>query len=1346
MAPRKSKYIFGFHDPGGEHIMAEKGRRGWVLFVHALGKDPGSCRGFDYSPQANAGFATMARLNHGYEPHGTIPHSQDYQRLARCCAEWVRKSRGCHIWIIGNEMNYAVERPGVRYDRTKDPPAILDPGEVITPDKYARCYRLCRDAIRSVPGHAEDEVLVGAVAPWNAQTVYAGNPTGDWIRYFRDILVTLGPRGCDGMTLHTYTHGSDPHLVYSETKFQDPPFDKYHYDFLAYRDFMNAIPPSMRHLPVYITETDQDVTWRNENTGWVQRAYGEIDWWNNQPWHQQILALLLYRWPRGHDRWGIEGKEGVLEDFRAALNHEYVWREVSLPIMHQVEWLSHTTPARVQGDSTIDVRLGVRNDGNATWRRSGPDAVRVGFHWHMGGQPVQLGPNQDIRTPLPSDVAPGDSVSINAKLATPAEPGNLTVTWDLVEKGVTWFANVGANALTLAVEVKPAPLPSEVYFEQTGYWVRGVFLEFYRRYGLEITGYPVSAEHVDLTSSLPTQVFQRVILEELDGTARLKPAGQRLQEALQDVTQLELHAEALSELLLGAGVVPTPLIRDVTQALSRDGGDYYRREPSHVRYLIVNHSGVRKDVDLEVIAAAHRRQGWPGITYQFYVDRRGRIYRTNPDLEVVSPEEDWAAEGLNICFAGHFSHEVPGERQIENGAHLCAWLLHKYGLSVEAIVGINRFYRTQSPGTNWATGAKWRDMLLAKVQETLSSARSVGGGALVRPPVIRDAVSLLPRDADGFARRRRQDIRYLMIHQSALSAAVGIERIAETHRARGWPGTMHHYFVDAAGGVQQACRLEEMVSDGAEWLRQGVNICFAGNFARGIPTREQLDSGARLCAWLLQELDLRPGDVKGAKEFYSTQSPGRQWDEGKEWRNLLLQGIGELLESTGPTSPDVAALRAQIASLQASVLATQQQAETMVRQRDRLQTEVQQLQDRIRLLEREVDGDETQELQIRKLQAQVSTLQASLFTTQQQSEATAQQRDQLQAQIQGLQTEIELLREEAGGHDVLERQVRALQAQVVQAQQRVRELEEALQHTGPDLLAVSKPAIEDIVGDLPRHETLTYETRSLDQITHISIHHSAASANIDPWRVAKYQIKEDPSRNKDAWPGIGYHYYIGPDGTIYQTNRHETASYHSGGNNSYTVGICFAGSFMDVIPTPKQIVTGGHLVAWLMQELHVPVANVWGHKEYPNNHGTSCPGSQWLQGQKWKQMLLTQVNAVQQGLPSPFDKPIRHYVLFWWRSAELWAKGDWVSAGNYVARFHPICGFSKEEAKRAEYVLIVGGRAGVSLQAEQSIRRAGCNVERIEGASEADTRRLLDELAATDRPFSTFDISEPWWR
>jgi len=311
------KYIFGLHEPGGEWLMEEKGKKGWILFTERVFHDPNDQSGADYSQWANKGFGIISRINHDYFPNGTIPLPQYYDHFAQRVRNFVRNSRGAVIWVIGNEMNHAQERPN---------------GQLITPQLYAQCYKKCWQQIHSLPGHENDQVAIGAVAPWNNTTAYPGNESGDWVKYYVDILRAITALGCpvDAITLHTYTHGRDPALVFSEQR-MDPPFQNRRYHFRCYRDFMEATPAEFRHLPVYITETDQDEEWENANRGWVQNAYREINDWNTTPGNQQIRALILYRWPR-FDKWYIEGKTGVYDDFRAAMNNEYTWKEIVRPV------------------------------------------------------------------------------------------------------------------------------------------------------------------------------------------------------------------------------------------------------------------------------------------------------------------------------------------------------------------------------------------------------------------------------------------------------------------------------------------------------------------------------------------------------------------------------------------------------------------------------------------------------------------------------------------------------------------------------------------------------------------------------------------------------------------------------------------------------------------------------------------------------------------------------------------------------------------------------------------------------------------------------------------------------
>lgn len=271
---------------------------------------------------------------------------------------------------------------------------------------------------------------------------------------------------------------------------------------------------------------------------------------------------------------------------------------------------------------------------------------------------------------------------------------------------------------------------------------------------------------------------------------------------------------------------------------------------------------------------------------------------------------------------------------------------------------------------------------------------------------------------------------------------------------------------------------------------------------------------------------------------------------------------------------------------------------------------------------------------------------------------------------------------------------------------------------------VSQPPIEDLIDELPKHSTKKYNTRNLREIQHLVIHHSAVPPSVGPERIAAYHIE------RQDWPGIGYHFLVAEDGTIYQGNALQTVSYHAVKANPGGVGICFLGNFTKTVPPPAQLQAGAHLVAWLMQALGIALDNVKGHKEFMD---TACPGAQWLEGEKWKEMLQTEIAKVQEAAsepsppPSPDEKTIHHYMLFWARDAD-WAKADWLNAQNFVGTFRPTAGFSVEEAAQAEYVTIIGGPLGVPRKVEEQLKAAGCRVDRIAGKDEADTKRLLDEF------------------
>ena len=287
------------------------------------------------------------RVNDAYLPRGecawifgihgaTVRDTGDFRHLFRDknktgCARYVRNSRGCHIWIIGNEQNNVREHPG----------GAENPIEHITPQMYAEAFNMVWRQIKQVqPGAI---VVPGAVDPYNTYPwARLGGRRNRPLEYFKEMLDYIVD--LDGIALHTYTHWLDTSLITKRTLFQDPFLQpgtskEHYYDFQAYRAFAEAIPAKWRDRPIYITETNHwlalehqprmpseeaKIGWVNEDRGWVQAAYKEIDRWNNMPHAQQIQCLLLYRWMG--DEWAIRHKGNIHTDIRQALNQDYRWR------------------------------------------------------------------------------------------------------------------------------------------------------------------------------------------------------------------------------------------------------------------------------------------------------------------------------------------------------------------------------------------------------------------------------------------------------------------------------------------------------------------------------------------------------------------------------------------------------------------------------------------------------------------------------------------------------------------------------------------------------------------------------------------------------------------------------------------------------------------------------------------------------------------------------------------------------------------------------------------------------------------------------------------------------------
>lgn len=310
-------YIYAIHDPGGEVDMAAMGTKGWIVFTVAIGHNPNDYSGTDYTPYSNAGYGVIVRLNNGYGSDGTLPYQSEYQNFAQRCANYVNASPGCHIWIIGNETNLPREWPG---NVNGDP----NTGEPITVSRYVDCYNRVYNAIKALPGHSGDQIIPAPVGTWAPP--YPAQGIEEFDVYWVNMLNAIGSTKVNGIAIHAYTHGTDPALVFSE-ELMGPPYEDIHYHFRVYKDLMNRVPTSMRGVPAYLTETDQNGPWADVNSGWVRNVYAEINSWNQTPGTQKIRCVALFRWQHAgeNDWYYICDRHNVRQDWRDAMTYGYVW-------------------------------------------------------------------------------------------------------------------------------------------------------------------------------------------------------------------------------------------------------------------------------------------------------------------------------------------------------------------------------------------------------------------------------------------------------------------------------------------------------------------------------------------------------------------------------------------------------------------------------------------------------------------------------------------------------------------------------------------------------------------------------------------------------------------------------------------------------------------------------------------------------------------------------------------------------------------------------------------------------------------------------------------------------------
>lgn len=86
-----------------------------------------------------------------------------------------------------------------------------------------------------------------------------------------------------------------------------------------------------------------------------------------------------------------------------------------------------------------DVPVTITNTGRATWDSDAAEPVSLSYHW-IAADTDDVVAWEGERTPFPSPVRPGESVSLHAQVGGPGRPGQFRLMWDLEQEGRLWFS------------------------------------------------------------------------------------------------------------------------------------------------------------------------------------------------------------------------------------------------------------------------------------------------------------------------------------------------------------------------------------------------------------------------------------------------------------------------------------------------------------------------------------------------------------------------------------------------------------------------------------------------------------------------------------------------------------------------------------------------------------------------------------------------------------------------------------------------------------------------------------------------------------------------------------------
>lgn len=130
------------------------------------------------------------------------------------------------------------------------------------------------------------------------------------------------------------------------------------------------------------------------------------------------------------------------------------------------------------------------------------------------------------------------------------------------------------------------------------------------------------------------------------------------------------------------------------------------------------------------------------------------------------------------------------------------------------------------------------------------------------------------------------------------------------------------------------------------------------------------------------------------------------------------------------------------------------------------------------------------------------------------------------------------------------------------------------------------------VNDAGLKFTLEPDKRSKTNM--LIIHHAAGSGSVET--IHKAHLGR-------SWYGIGYHYYVRKDGSIWRGRPEDSVGTHTYGKNMTSVAICFEGNFETEVMGEAQLKAGRELIADILGRYEGIKLSC--HRDHDS---TACPG------------------------------------------------------------------------------------------------------------------------------------------